>query len=246
MGAEAIYTTKPFDAITSLVMVYQLSVTSECLMIYMNQSMLLHPSNTHTTQQKEHFLLLSLTLSFFSVQQQGAALHVKQMVESSHIIDLNINCSTCWECWWMSHGRVGGNDLLSHRLPPRAPHTAPKLFCFSQLRQLSEHQAGWRLFSFFLSCSPGPMWHFCPVTGRHGRKWESLTWRCATFRPSHRVHCDYCKDSDSNLQESALSCHGAHSFRHMNRWANYFHRSGVFQNRNISGLMLFPLVQKEK
>lgn len=71
------------------------------------------------------------------------------MVESSHIIDLNINCSTCWECWWMSHSRVGGNDLLSHRLPPRAPHTAPKLFCFSQLRQLSEHQAGWRLFSFF-------------------------------------------------------------------------------------------------
>lgn len=108
MGAEAIYTTKPFDAITSLVMVYQPSVTSECLMIYMNQSMLLHPSNTHTTQQKEHFLLLSLTLSFFSVQQQGAALHVKQMVESSRIIDLNINCSTCWECWWMSHSRVGG------------------------------------------------------------------------------------------------------------------------------------------
>lgn len=50
MGAVAIYATQPFDAITSLVMVYQPSVTSECLMIYMNQSMLLHSSTTHTTQ----------------------------------------------------------------------------------------------------------------------------------------------------------------------------------------------------
>lgn len=44
----------------------------------------------------------------------------------------------------------GGNDLLSY-LPPRAPHTAPKLFCFNQLKQPSEHQAGWRLFPPFLA-----------------------------------------------------------------------------------------------
>lgn len=35
----------------------------------------------------------------------------------------------------------GGNDLLSHRLPPRAPNAAPKLFCFNQLKQPSKHQA---------------------------------------------------------------------------------------------------------
>lgn len=50
MDAEAIYTTKPFDAITSLVVVYQPSVTSERLMIHMNQSMLLHLSNTRGAQ----------------------------------------------------------------------------------------------------------------------------------------------------------------------------------------------------
>lgn len=64
MDAEAIYTTKPFDAITSLVMVYQPSVTSECLMIPMNQSMELDSSNTHTAQLKK-IKAFSFTLLFF-------------------------------------------------------------------------------------------------------------------------------------------------------------------------------------
>lgn len=64
MDAEAIYTTKPFDAITSLVVVYQPSVTSERLMIPMNQSMLLHLSNTRGAQWKKRFLLRAV--GFFS------------------------------------------------------------------------------------------------------------------------------------------------------------------------------------
>ena len=30
----------------------------------------------------------------------------KQMVKDCCIIDLNINCRACWECWWMAHNRV--------------------------------------------------------------------------------------------------------------------------------------------
>lgn len=54
-----------FDAITSFEMIYQPSVTSECLMITMNQSMLLHPQ-TDIQCSKTNFLFF-----FFFIQQQG-------------------------------------------------------------------------------------------------------------------------------------------------------------------------------
>lgn len=83
-----------------------------------------------TYKRKNIFFYFLSVLFFLYIQQRGAALRVKQMVESLRIIDLNINCSTCWELVDVTQQSRGGSDLLSHRLPPSAPHTAPQIILF--------------------------------------------------------------------------------------------------------------------
>lgn len=85
---------------------------------------------------------------------------------------------------------------------------------------------------------------FAPSTGRDSHKLESLTWHHATFRlPPPMLTEIIARILPPTCKNVFLAAHSSHC---MNRWANYFHRSGAFQSRYISCLMPFPPKQKKK